>query len=413
VTDTELELPQGWSNIEFKKAIKNIPLTGKKLKQKEYLQTGKFPVIDQGQDFIGGFTNKNDFLVECEFPVIVFGDHTKAIKFVNQNFVAGADGVKVLQPNSFFVPKLLYYFIQTIPLPNKGYARHYQYLEKSNTKLPPLKEQKRIVSKIEELFSKIDSAKQSLEQIKLKLELYRNSLLESAFEGKLKNKKIKFEVNNWSKVSYCDVSNKITYGFTCPMPDSDEGPWKITALNIRNGKINYENARKTDWESFNTLLTDKSRPKVGTVVIIKDGATIGRVGIIDRENVCISQSVASIEPNNKIISEFLAYSLHRPKAKILIEKNKRATGIPHISITDLAKWEILLPSLKEQEQIVSQIEQGFSLIQNTTQIVESSLQNLQTMRMSVLKNAFEGKLVPQDPNDEPASALLERIKLKN
>jgi len=66
--------------------------------------------------------------------------------------------------------------------------------------------------------------------------------------------------------------------------------------------------------------------------------------------------------------------------------------------------------LKEQKEIVSQIEQGFSLIQNTTQIIESSLQNLQTMKMSVLKQAFEGKLVPQDPNDEPASVLLERIK---
>jgi type I restriction enzyme, S subunit len=69
--------------------------------------------------------------------------------------------------------------------------------------------------------------------------------------------------------------------------------------------------------------------------------------------------------------------------------------------------------LKEQKEIVSQIEQGFSLIENTSQIVESTLQNLQTMKMSILKQAFEGKLVPQDPNDEPASVLLERIKLKN
>ena len=67
-------------------------------------------------------------------------------------------------------------------------------------------------------------------------------------------------------------------------------------------------------------------------------------------------------------------------------------------------------SIEEQEQIVSQIEQGFSLIENTQNIVNSTLQTLQTMKMSVLKNAFEGKLVPQDPNDEPAEKLLERIK---
>ena len=67
-------------------------------------------------------------------------------------------------------------------------------------------------------------------------------------------------------------------------------------------------------------------------------------------------------------------------------------------------------SLKEQEQIVSQIEQGFSLIENSQRIVNSTLQTLETMRMSILKQAFEGKLVPQDPNDEPASILLEKIK---
>ena len=71
---------------------------------------------------------------------------------------------------------------------------------------------------------------------------------------------------------------------------------------------------------------------------------------------------------------------------------------------------IPLPTKPEQEQIVSQIEQGFSLIENTTQIVESTLQKLQTMKISVLKQAIEGKLVPQDPNDEPASVLLEKIK---
>ena len=77
---------------------------------------------------------------------------------------------------------------------------------------------------------------------------------------------------------------------------------------------------------------------------------------------------------------------------------------------DIKKSFIPLPPLEEQEQIISQIEQGFSLIENTQSIVNSTLQTLETMKMSVLKQAFEGKLVPQDPNDEPAEKLLERIK---
>ena len=82
----------------------------------------------------------------------------------------------------------------------------------------------------------------------------------------------------------------------------------------------------------------------------------------------------------------------------------------HLYIRDLKSFPFPLPPLQEQEQIVSQIEQGFSLIENTTQIVNSTLQTLQTMKMSVLKQAFQGKLVPQDPNDEHAEKLLEQIK---
>ena len=76
-----------------------------------------------------------------------------------------------------------------------------------------------------------------------------------------------------------------------------------------------------------------------------------------------------------------------------------------------AYLETRIKELENSEHVTLQkIEKGFSLIQNTTQIVNSTLQNLQTMKMSILKQAFEGKLVPQDPNDEPASVLLERIK---
>jgi type I restriction enzyme S subunit len=83
---------------------------------------------------------------------------------------------------------------------------------------------------------------------------------------------------------------------------------------------------------------------------------------------------------------------------------------PNLNLGIVKKTEIPLPTLEEQEQIVSQIEQGFSLIENSQRIVNSTLQALKIMRMSVLKQAFQGKLVPQDPNDEPASVLLERIK---
>src|SRR5687767_11016657 len=92
------ELPEGWSKIQVGKACDKIPLNGKKIKQKEYLLEGRYPVVDQGQDLIGGYFDDDKLVVPNEPPYIIFGDHTKVKKYITFKFVAGADGVKVLKP---------------------------------------------------------------------------------------------------------------------------------------------------------------------------------------------------------------------------------------------------------------------------------------------------------------------------
>jgi type I restriction enzyme S subunit len=175
------ELPDGWTTENISRVITKIPLTGRKLPQSEYLESGKYPVIDQGQSYIGGYSNDDDLVVPCKLPVIIFGDHTKAIKFVNFPFVAGADGVKVIKPLGAFSPKLFYYFLQAIELPNKGYARHFQYLEKETIPLPPLPEQERIVAKIEELFTQLEAGSAALKRVRAGLKRYKASVLKAGW----------------------------------------------------------------------------------------------------------------------------------------------------------------------------------------------------------------------------------------
>ena len=167
--------------------IQKISTNRKKIKQKKYLKNGFLPIIDQGSNYIGGYTNDFSKKMDCELPVIVFGDHTKAIKFVNFNFAPGADGVKVIKPINFYNPKLFGFFLKVLinQIPDKGYARHFQYIEKTRIPLPPLPEQHRIVAKIEELFSELNNGIGNLKKALEQLKTYRQAVLKYAFEGKL------------------------------------------------------------------------------------------------------------------------------------------------------------------------------------------------------------------------------------
>jgi len=180
-------MPSSWAVSSIGDATIMVSTNGLKVKQNEYLPSGQYPVIDQGQDFIGGFTDDETKLVSCELPVIVFGDHTKVIKFVNRPFVPGADGVKVIKPLPFIDAKLFEMFLHRIVggLEDRGYARHYQFLAKASIPIPPFNEQHRIVAKIEELFSELEKGVESLKVAREQLKVYRQSVLKAAFEGRL------------------------------------------------------------------------------------------------------------------------------------------------------------------------------------------------------------------------------------
>ncbi len=144
-----------WKNMPFEKCIQktNVP---HKLSKKKYLKSGKFPVVSQEATLISGYHNDLAHVFNISKPVVIFGDHTQVLKYVDFDFVVGADGVKILIPIEGIDTKYFYYLLQALMPKGKGYARHYKFLKELNLSFPPHTEQQRIAAKLDAAFAKID-----------------------------------------------------------------------------------------------------------------------------------------------------------------------------------------------------------------------------------------------------------------
>ena len=154
-------------------AVEDVSGGNVKTPQKEYADAGDYPIVDQGKSLVGGFTDDKSRMCKADPPVIVFGDHTRAVKFIDFPFCMGADGTKVLAPRKGNDPKYLFHAISALNLEGAGYSRHFKFLKEKRIPLPPLAEQKRIAKILDAADALRAKRRESLAQL--------DALLQSTF----------------------------------------------------------------------------------------------------------------------------------------------------------------------------------------------------------------------------------------
>ena len=442
--ENELDtIPHSWASASFKQIVVNKTNSKKKILEKKVLKTGKIPVVSQGQKVISGYTDDDDKTQSFDKPIIIFGDHTRIFKYIDFDFVQGADGVKVLYPFEGVLTKYLLYYFHHIPLPNKGYSRHYKFLEKCQIALSPREEQKRIVQKIEFCLKKIDTIKKNLTETESLLKKYRESILSKAFQGKLvpqdsndepasvllsKIRKER-EKNHKRGKKEQDIVPISEDEKPFDIPDSWEWVRLKEILEIQNGhspkglpinsdgddlsfvKVsdmnNSSNGKHID--SINLKLSQKTvnKYKVKTlpkeaIIFPKRGGAIltNKKRILMEDSACDTNIMGLILPRQ--IREYFWWWFQ----SIHLATLHTGSTIPQVNNNDIHPLLFPLPPKCEQIRIVAVIKSKLKLIDS---IRKNSSNLLILIKKSILNKAFEGRLVPQIKSEGTGHELLEKI----
>lgn len=317
--------------------------------------------------------------------------------------------------NSKFLFNYLFFKRQSLVQESIGGAQpniSQSILKNLQIPLPPLSEQHRIVAKIEELFSSLDKGIESLKTAQQQLKVYRQAVLKWAFEGKLTNKNVvEGELpEGWKWVKLGEVCTNVEYGSAAKSKEIGKVP-VLRMGNIQGGKFDWDDLVYTDDEiEINKYLLKKndvlfnrtnSPEWVGKTAMYKGERPAIFAGYLIR----INRIEALLD------ATYLTYYLNSYIAR-KYGNSIKTFGVNQVNIngTKLKTYPLPLPLLSEQQAIVQEIESRLSVCDKIEESIEHSLKQSESLRQSILKKAFEGKLVPQDPNDEPATKLLERIR---
>jgi type I restriction enzyme S subunit len=285
-------------------------------------------------------------------------------------------------------------------------------IENLNTTLAPLPIQRAIVTKIENLFASLDKGIADLKKAQEQLKVYRQAVLKKAFEGD-------YEIQ-----SFKDCCEKIQDGsHFSPKKQSQEKekglyPY-ITSKNIRNNYMDLSTVTYVDKE-FHESIYKRCDPKLGDVLLTKDGVNTGNVTLNTLDEPCsLLSSVCLIRPKKELLlSSFVKYYIQSPEGFKEITGKMTGTAIKRIILKRIKDAPIPTPSISYQNQIIKEIESRLSICDKIEQTITEGLQKSEALRQSILKKAFEGKLLSeaeiekckQEADYEPASVLLEKIK---
>ena len=353
----KVEIESKYPLIKIENILEKIKGNTTKISKEEILNNGKYPVITQEvENFISGYTNNSKIITDL--PLIVFGDHSCTFKYIDFEFIRGADGTQLLKPNNKFNIKYFYYILQIVDITNKHkYERHMKYLYPIKIPLPPLNIQEKIVQECQKVDDEVSKAVETVKKTKELIEKEINSV---------KGKMVKLET----------ITSKIGSGAT---PKGGESSYKESGITL----IRSQNIYDDGFHQKGLAFIDEEQAKKLDNVTVKEndilfnitGASVARSCIIESKYLParVNQHVSIIRPTEKILPQYLQKIITSKNVKKeLITMAKSSSTREAITKIQLENFKIPLPPLQTQKEIITIIESYELKIKEAKKVIDSA-----------------------------------------
>jgi len=442
------ELPKGWAVASISELCDVVKEKGRE-GVVPYLEIGNvdiaskcYVLADKPSVKGGRVARKDDVLVSKVRPT------RGAITWIRENELQVSSAFTVLRSKGALAEKCLWQFLAW----NRNYLNHLgenctgtMYPTTSDEAvvdfqmpLPPLSEQRQIVAKLETLLGKVDASQQRLAKMPVLLKRFRQSVLAAACSGRLTadwreensteehseaTRKTLLDAGNevevglhdtpdsWVWTSLDRVCSKITDGEHLTPPVTERGVPLLSAKDVRDNHLDFSDTKFVT-EEFAKKSRTRCNPEQGDILVVSRGATVGRTCRVQVAGVfCLMGSVLLFKPDGRyVLPQMIEFCFKSQSGLAALIATSSSTAQQAIYIKDMRSFALPIPPLPEQQEIVRRVEGLFALADQLEMRLAQARGQVCKLTPSLLARAFAGKLVPQDPNDEPTSALLERIR---